>query len=60
MSPISRGFRHLQRVPASQESRLPPGRYVTKGCPLEAEQSRLARLLVPHLYFWKNAKWCAA
>ena len=34
--------------PAGQEGRVPPGQYVTQGFP--------TRLLVPHLYFWKNAK----
>ena len=27
--------------------------------PLEAEHGGPARLLVPHLYFWKSAKWVA-
>ena len=27
------------------------------GGPLEAEHGGPARLLVPHLYFWKSAKW---
>jgi DMSO/TMAO reductase YedYZ molybdopterin-dependent catalytic subunit len=27
------------------------------GQPLEAEHGGPARLLVPHLYFWKSAKW---
>jgi DMSO/TMAO reductase YedYZ molybdopterin-dependent catalytic subunit len=27
------------------------------GLPLEAEHGGPARLLVPHLYFWKSAKW---
>lgn len=27
------------------------------GMPLEAEHGGPARLLVPHLYFWKSAKW---
>jgi DMSO/TMAO reductase YedYZ molybdopterin-dependent catalytic subunit len=27
------------------------------GDPLEAEHGGPARLLVPHLYFWKSAKW---
>lgn len=27
------------------------------GAPLPAEHGGLARLLVPHLYFWKSAKW---
>jgi hypothetical protein len=34
MGPVSRGFRHLHRAPARQESRLPPGHYVTKGFPV--------------------------
>jgi DMSO/TMAO reductase YedYZ molybdopterin-dependent catalytic subunit len=29
------------------------------GEPLEAEHGGPARLLVPHLYFWKSAKWVA-
>jgi DMSO/TMAO reductase YedYZ molybdopterin-dependent catalytic subunit len=28
-----------------------------EGQPLEAEHGGPARLLVPHLYFWKSAKW---
>ena len=28
-----------------------------RGEPLEAEHGGPARLLVPHLYFWKSAKW---
>ena len=28
-----------------------------EGKPLEAEHGGPARLLVPHLYFWKSAKW---
>jgi DMSO/TMAO reductase YedYZ molybdopterin-dependent catalytic subunit len=28
-----------------------------EGEPLEAEHGGPARLLVPHLYFWKSAKW---
>jgi DMSO/TMAO reductase YedYZ molybdopterin-dependent catalytic subunit len=27
------------------------------GAPLEADHGGPARLLVPHLYFWKSAKW---
>ena len=27
------------------------------GAPLAAEHGGPARLLVPHLYFWKSAKW---
>jgi DMSO/TMAO reductase YedYZ molybdopterin-dependent catalytic subunit len=30
---------------------------VYDGKPLEAEHGGPARLLVPHLYFWKSAKW---
>jgi len=28
-----------------------------EGAPLEAEHGGPARLVVPHLYFWKSAKW---
>jgi DMSO/TMAO reductase YedYZ molybdopterin-dependent catalytic subunit len=31
--------------------------YIYDGAPLEAEHGGPARLLVPHLYFWKSAKW---
>jgi DMSO/TMAO reductase YedYZ molybdopterin-dependent catalytic subunit len=31
--------------------------YEYEGQPLEAEHGGPARLLVPHLYFWKSAKW---
>jgi DMSO/TMAO reductase YedYZ molybdopterin-dependent catalytic subunit len=31
--------------------------YAFEGEPLEAEHGGPARLLVPHLYFWKSAKW---
>jgi DMSO/TMAO reductase YedYZ molybdopterin-dependent catalytic subunit len=31
--------------------------YEFGGEPLESEHGRPARLLVPHLYFWKSAKW---
>src|SRR4051812_11498530 len=31
--------------------------YQFEGEPLEAEHGGPARLLVPHLYFWKSAKW---
>jgi DMSO/TMAO reductase YedYZ molybdopterin-dependent catalytic subunit len=31
--------------------------YSFDGRPLEAEHGGPARLLVPHLYFWKSAKW---
>jgi DMSO/TMAO reductase YedYZ molybdopterin-dependent catalytic subunit len=31
--------------------------YEYEGEPLEAEHGGPARLLVPHLYFWKSAKW---
>jgi DMSO/TMAO reductase YedYZ molybdopterin-dependent catalytic subunit len=31
--------------------------YEYAGQPLEAEHGGPARLLVPHLYFWKSAKW---
>jgi DMSO/TMAO reductase YedYZ molybdopterin-dependent catalytic subunit len=31
--------------------------YEYDGAPLEPEHGGPARLLVPHLYFWKSAKW---
>jgi len=31
--------------------------YEIGGAPLESEHGGPARLLVPHLYFWKSAKW---
>ena len=31
--------------------------YEYGGAPLESEHGGPARLLVPHLYFWKSAKW---
>jgi len=31
--------------------------YAFDGEPLEPEHGGPARLLVPHLYFWKSAKW---
>jgi DMSO/TMAO reductase YedYZ molybdopterin-dependent catalytic subunit len=31
--------------------------YEAQGAPLEPEHGGPARLLVPHLYFWKSAKW---
>jgi DMSO/TMAO reductase YedYZ molybdopterin-dependent catalytic subunit len=31
--------------------------YEYDGAPLEAEHGGPARLVVPHLYFWKSAKW---
>jgi DMSO/TMAO reductase YedYZ molybdopterin-dependent catalytic subunit len=31
--------------------------YIYDGKPLESEHGGPARLLVPHLYFWKSAKW---
>jgi hypothetical protein len=31
--------------------------YEFGGEPLDAEHGGSARLLVPHLYFWKSAKW---
>jgi DMSO/TMAO reductase YedYZ molybdopterin-dependent catalytic subunit len=34
--------------------------YEYDGQPLEAEHGGPARLLVPHLYFWKSAKWVRA
>jgi DMSO/TMAO reductase YedYZ molybdopterin-dependent catalytic subunit len=34
--------------------------YEFDGAPLTAEHGGPARLLVPHLYFWKSAKWVTA
>ena len=34
MSPASRGFRHLHRAPAGEESRVPPGQYLTPDFPV--------------------------
>ncbi len=34
--------------------------YAYGGAPLEPEHGGPARLLVPHLYFWKSAKWVRA
>jgi DMSO/TMAO reductase YedYZ molybdopterin-dependent catalytic subunit len=34
--------------------------YAFGGEPLEPEHGGPARLLVPHLYFWKSAKWVSA
>jgi DMSO/TMAO reductase YedYZ molybdopterin-dependent catalytic subunit len=31
--------------------------HIYEGAPLQAEHGGPARLLVPHLYFWKSAKW---
>jgi DMSO/TMAO reductase YedYZ molybdopterin-dependent catalytic subunit len=31
--------------------------YLYEGAPLDPEHGGPARLLVPHLYFWKSAKW---
>src|SRR5436190_1467715 len=67
MTPFTRGFRrrHPEAPPGVE---LPPGQYLTDGfpvlsagptpdAPLEPEHGGPARLLVPHLYFWKSAKW---
>jgi len=64
---ISRGFRG-RRQPSATAGRLPPGQYKTPdfpvlsagptpSTPLAPEHGGPARLLVPHLYFWKSAKW---
>jgi DMSO/TMAO reductase YedYZ molybdopterin-dependent catalytic subunit len=34
--------------------------FAFNGEPLEPEHGAPARLLVPHLYFWKSAKWIRA
>lgn len=33
--------------------------FEAQGAPLTREHGGPARLLVPHLYFWKSAKWVA-
>ena len=46
--------------PAGQGRHRRPGRgwsFDYDGQPLESEHGGPARLLVPHLYFWKSAKW---
>src|SRR5256885_1640546 len=60
---ISRGFKGKRRDNVSS-SRVPPGQHVVNdfpvlydGQPIHAEHGGPVRLLVPHLYFWKSAKW---
>jgi Oxidoreductase molybdopterin binding domain len=64
---VSRGFRGRRRR-MEGDVNLPPGQYLVEGfpvlsagptprTPLEPEHGGPARLLVPHLYFWKSAKW---
>ena len=46
--------------PAGRPDRRPGlDRLGVRGQPLPAEHGGPARLLVPHLYFWKSAKWIA-
>jgi len=56
---ISRGFRG--RRPEAHTERIPPGQHLTSDFPVlsagPTPHTDLARLLVPHLYFWKSAKW---
>ena len=52
MGIVSPGFHDRRRVGAEN---LPPGQY--DGEALGAEHGGPARLLVPHLYLWKSAKW---
>ena len=67
MAPISRGFRG-RRAADADAARIPPGQYATNDfpvlsagptphTPLDPEHGGPARMLVPHLYFWKSAKW---
>ena len=44
------------RCPTSPTAR-PGWSGTTKGKPLPVEHGGPVRLLVPHLYFWKSAKW---
>jgi DMSO/TMAO reductase YedYZ molybdopterin-dependent catalytic subunit len=48
-----RGTTHLEDVTDGQAWVA----YEFGGAPLEPEHGGPARLLVPHLYFWKSAKW---
>ena len=41
----------------SEERLIDDLAYEYDGEPLEPEHGGPARLLVPHLYFWKSAKW---
>jgi DMSO/TMAO reductase YedYZ molybdopterin-dependent catalytic subunit len=55
---ITRSFRG-RRFDADPR-RITPGQYLTSGYagePLAPEHGGPARLLVPHLYFWRSAKW---
>jgi DMSO/TMAO reductase YedYZ molybdopterin-dependent catalytic subunit len=70
MASVSRGFRG-RRSEVADAGRVPPGQDVTPDFPcsrpwvvyeyahepLDPEHGGPARLLVPHLYFWKSAKW---
>ena len=55
---ISRGFVGRRRQ-ADTADRVPPGQHLVDydGRPLAPEHGGPARLVVPHLYFWKSAKW---
>jgi DMSO/TMAO reductase YedYZ molybdopterin-dependent catalytic subunit len=58
VSPVTRGFHGKPRRPLAD---LTGGRawvaFGYGGNPLGPEHGGPARLLVPHLYFWKSAKW---
>ena len=50
------GYTPTSRSPTCETARR-GSRYAYDGRPLEPEHGGPARLLVPHLYFWKSAKW---
>ena len=54
--------RRLRDEPAARRPDRRPGvaGWEYEGSPLEPPHGGPARLLVPHLYFWKSAKWVRA
>jgi DMSO/TMAO reductase YedYZ molybdopterin-dependent catalytic subunit len=63
MGRVSPGFRGRRGRPSVE---LPPGQYLVEDFPCVTKWSKLGTgwegvsldtLLVPHLYFWKSAKW---
>ena len=50
---------HHQPPAGRRHRRQGVGRWDADGKPLTTEHGGPARLLVPHLYFWKSAKWVA-
>ena len=69
---VTRGFTG-RGSGSNQADRVPPGQHLEQGFsgkamvalsyagkPLPRDHGGPARLLVPHLYFWKSAKWVNA